>query len=522
MTDNLKKTIRLIMGIAFLFAIISGLTLRGVLSEKYENALTELNDKNYVDAVQHFEELGNYKDSLSHLEQAKYSEAIRLFQTGNYLEAYELFSSLGTYEESEQYAARAELAEQNRQNEETYQEALQLYQEEKYPESYEKFISLGTYKESEQYAAKAQLADQNRLKEIVYQEAIRLYNEGQYEEAINEFDIIGDYNDSLEKKHECEDIIKRISMAHTVSAGMSSVLGIGKEKILHTSGGNFEFDFSSWNGNDIVSVAIGDAVAVGLKSDGTVVAERGAYAPVDVSDANTWEHIVAIAAGERYIVALTCDGQVVAAGHNGDSQTDVEEWQLQYNIVAIAAGWRHTVGLDEEGIIHITGFGSNANSQKLQNLIDKNASEWTTVTAIDANGGGTDSIGFVVGLKSDGTVTVAYDEEDFYKDYRLNRVEEWTDIVAIAAGEWHIVGLDKNGKVWSTSPDPDAGLMNRNGTEPLYTACCNLSDWEDIIAISAGSGITIGIKNDGSVVARGFNSQGQRDGASSWTDIKVN
>lgn len=308
-------------------------------------------------------------------------------------------------------------------------------------------------------------------------------------------------------------------MAHTVSAGMTSVLGINKnQRMLYTSG-NYKFNFSEWDGTGIVSVAIGDAVAAGLKADGTVVAKVGYNAAVDLSDANDWENIIAIAAGERYIVALTCDGKVVAAGHNGDNQTDVEDWP--HNIVAIAAGWRHTVGLDENGGIHIAGFGCNAGSQKLRNIIDQNASEWTSVTAIDAGGGGSEYVGFIVGLKADGTVTVAYDEKGPYKDYQLNQVENWTDIVAIAAGEWHIVGLDKNGKVWSTSPNPDAGLMNRDNTEPLFTKCCDVSDWEDIIAISAGSGVTVGVKKDGSVAARGFNSQGQVTGASSWTDIKI-
>lgn len=509
------------MGIAFLFSVAFGVFLRCVLSSRYEDAISALKGKHYTEAIQYFDELGNYKKSVEYLEKAKlfeeYNKAIQRFKEGEYLEACEIFTSLDTFRNSKQYAKDAQSKYQEQQNEISYQEALQLYHEEKYPEAYEIFISLGTYKESEQYAAKAQLADQERLKEIVYQEAMRLYTGGYYEDAVNEFDIVGDYKDSLDKRHECEDILKRISMAHSISAGMSSVLGINQNQSVLYTNGNYQFNFSDWDGNDIVSVAIGDPVAAGLKTDGTVVAKVGSNAAVNVSDVSDWEHIVAIAAGERFIAALTCDGRVVATGHNGDNQTDVADWPD--NIVAVAAGWRHTVGLDENGGIHITGFGSNAGSQKLWNLIDQNVSEWTSVTAIDAGGGGSDYVGFIVGLKADGTVAVAYDEKGPYKDYQLNQVENWTDIVAIAAGEWHIVGLDKNGKVWSTSPDPNAGLMNHDNTEPLFTKCCDVSDWEDIIAISAGSGITVGIKEDGSVVARGFNSQGQVTGASSWTGI---
>lgn len=523
MTKKLTIYMLLFMAITLILAVAFGIFLRCVLSSRYEDAISALRDKHYTEAIQSFEELGNYKESEKYLEEAKssakYQEAMQLFQDEKYLDAYEIFTSLDTYEDSKQYAEDAQLKYQEQQNDISYQEALQLYKEGKYPESYEIFISLGTYKESGQYAAKAQLADQERLKEIVYQEAMRLYSEGYYEDAVNEFNIVGDYKDSLDKQHECEDIIKRASMAHSVSAGMSSVLGINQNQSVLYTNGNYQFNFSNWDGNDIVSVAIGDAVAAGLKADGTVVAKVGSGAAVNVSDASDWEHIVAIAAGERFIAALTCDGRVVATGHNGDNQTDVADWPD--NIVAIAAGWRHTVGLDKNGGIHITGFGSNAWSQKLRNLIDQNASEWTSVTAIDAGGGGSDYVGFIVGLKVDGTVAVAYDEKGPYKDYQLNQVENWTDIVAIAAGEWHIVGLDKNGKVWSTCPDPNAGLMNHDNTEPLFTKCCDVSDWEDIVAISAGSGITVGIKEDGSVVARGFNSQGQVTGASSWTGIII-
>lgn len=47
-----------------------------------------------------------------------------------------------------------------------------------------------------------------------------------------------------------------------------------------------------------------------------------------------------------------------------------------------------------------------------------------------------------------------------------------------------------------------------------------MSDWDDIVAISAGRYNTIGLKSDGTVVATGNNKFNQCN-VSEWKDIKV-
>ena len=49
---------------------------------------------------------------------------------------------------------------------------------------------------------------------------------------------------------------------------------------------------------------------------------------------------------------------------------------------------------------------------------------------------------------------------------------------------------------------------------------CDVSNWKDIVAVSAGDSHTVGLKADGSVVAVGDNYYGQRD-VDDWADIKV-
>jgi alpha-tubulin suppressor-like RCC1 family protein len=49
---------------------------------------------------------------------------------------------------------------------------------------------------------------------------------------------------------------------------------------------------------------------------------------------------------------------------------------------------------------------------------------------------------------------------------------------------------------------------------------CNVSDWTDIVAISAGAWHTVGLKADGSVVATGLDSSEQCD-VLGWDNLLV-
>ena len=91
-------------------------------------------------------------------------------------------------------------------------------------------------------------------------------------------------------------------------------------------------------------------------------------------------------------------------------------------------------------------------------------------------------------------------------------VSDWKDIVAIAAGSVHTVGLRGDGTVVATE------FIGG----PIYYNCgqCNVSDWKDIVAIAAGEVHTVGLKADGTVVAVGGNYSGQCD-VSDWKDIRV-
>ena len=104
-----------------------------------------------------------------------------------------------------------------------------------------------------------------------------------------------------------------------------------------------------------------------------------------------------------------------------------------------------------------------------------------------------------VGLKINGTVVATGNN-----DMRQCNVDDWCDIVAISAGQGHTVGLKSNGTVVAVG-------RNDKGQ-------CNVGNWEDIVAVDAGFFHTVGLKSDGTVVAVGFNPFGECD-IREWKNI---
>ena len=105
-------------------------------------------------------------------------------------------------------------------------------------------------------------------------------------------------------------------------------------------------------------------------------------------------------------------------------------------------------------------------------------------------------------LKTDGTVIAVGDNDDGQCD-----VSDWTDIVAISARSSQTVGLKADGTVVAVG----------EGSHGTYDKCA-IFDWTDIVAISAGNDHIVGLKADGTVVATGRNWSGQCN-VSDWTDI---
>ncbi len=113
-----------------------------------------------------------------------------------------------------------------------------------------------------------------------------------------------------------------------------------------------------------------------------------------------------------------------------------------------------------------------------------------------------------VGLRADGTVVATGSNKSGQCD-----VSNWTDIVEITAGNVHTVGLRLDGTVVATK---------YTGDQEYYCGQCEVFGWTDIVAIAAGAVHTVGLRLDGTVVASKDGDQNHDYGqcnVSDWTDI---
>lgn len=442
-----KLIIRLVISIINCLSL-SFIAIQLINLAKFEIAVNKMNSGDFVSAQEIFRDL----DETALYMQSRYFYAKQLYDSGNYKDAALIFAELEDYGNSKQYLSIIESA--NLPN-----------------------------------------TDLNKIQEDTYATAHSFYNKGQYAQALTYFRELSDYKDSEQLATKCLQMM-RTRLAHTISAGIRSSVGIRNDGTIVSTGNRTSFDYHDWT--NIVSISNKGAITIGLKEDGTVIS-TGDYS-VDVS---TWSDIIAVSAGEQYVIGLKSDGTVLGTGHDaGDNQLSVSSWT---DIIAVATGWRHTVGLCIDGTVFITGYGS---SKQLKE-VDANHAEWENIIAIAAGGGNVAGKGHTVGLRADGKVVAVGDNT-----YGQCNVEDWTNIVAIAAGDWHTVGLCADGTVVSTHPDLDR-------YPNLYSAACDVDDWTDIVQIAAGSGYTLGLRNDGSVVAVGYNDEGKSEEVKSWRSIKV-
>lgn len=174
---------------------------------------------------------------------------------------------------------------------------------------------------------------------------------------------------------------------------------------------------------DIEAVGVGEHHIVGLKSDGSVVAEG--WDSNGECSVLRWKDITAIAVGGYHTVGLCEDGTVEATGSNSSGQCNVNKWK---HIAAVAAGPDYTIGVKENGTVVVAGNAPSA------------ISEWKNIVAVAATSD------FVVGLQADGTVMIAGGD-----GHTLSQaVSDWESVVAVAATDDYIVGLTDDGTVLCT------------------------------------------------------------------------
>ncbi len=317
-----------------------------------------------------------------------------------------------------------------------YKKGEKLLASEDYDEAIVVFEELGDYKAAKGHIQEAKEQIKEQALAKKYEQAENLSANGDYDKAIEVFKELEEYKDA-------------------------------KERILETAYKKGENLYAEGKTAE-AAMAFGKA---------------GDYADAKERSFALWDTIAkrdTIAFGILHSVGLKTDGTVIAVGNSDEGRCDVAGWT---DIVAVAASWNYTMGLKSDGTVIVAG-----------NIIDKAIGyDWNNIVAISVT---TNILNTAIGLKSDGTVVVAGSNNE---NGECN-VEDWTDIVAIAASSSHTVGLRADGTVVAVGD-------NKSGQ-------CDVEGWTDIKAIAAGDGYTVGVKTDGTVVATAW--RGELD---SWTDI---
>jgi alpha-tubulin suppressor-like RCC1 family protein len=253
----------------------------------------------------------------------------------------------------------------------------------------------------------------------------------------------------------------------------------------------------------------------GQLGDGTVT-DR--LAPTRVETGTDW---VEVAAGSFHSLALKSDGSLWAWGYNSAGQlgdgTTVDRLvptrvEMGTDWVAVAAGTYYSLALKSDG--SIWAWGSNDYGQVGDGTTtDRHVptrigteNDWWAVTA---------GAYYAMALKPDGSLW-AWGDGRFGQlgtgsagivEHAPTRVGTDADWVAVSAGFGHSLALKNDGSLWAWGWN-EAGQLG-DGTTDYRAAPARVGTGTDWVALAAGMGHTLALKSDHSLWAWGYNEHGQ-------------
>lgn len=179
---------------------------------------------------------------------------------------------------------------------------------------------------------------------------------------------------------------------------------------------------------------------------------------------------------------------------------DLPDWWFDHKCI---------LGLREDGTVVEGGNKKEiAAHNRPEDWLDYDLSGWRDVVDVAMTPGGLE----LFGLKSDGTVYYATSSKWSAENGHFSEVSEWTDIVQISASRYFIAGLRSDGTVVV-----DGYLDN-----DLDGYRSQVEQWTDVVSVSIADFAFMGLKSDGSVVYAGYtNADADYDRAAceSWEDI---
>lgn len=175
---NFKLIIAVIVSIIVLIILAVTMYFTVIVpNNQYNDAMKLYNNKQYLQAKDAFEKLGDYKDSEEKQKEVMYVYASELLDKKDYDNAVKVFDTLGDYNGSKE-----------KKNEVIYQKATELFNNKDYVKAEEEFNKITEYKDSKEKA-----------QESIYQNATELLKNKDYSKAAEQFLRLDDYKDAKSK-----------------------------------------------------------------------------------------------------------------------------------------------------------------------------------------------------------------------------------------------------------------------------------------------------------------------------------
>jgi alpha-tubulin suppressor-like RCC1 family protein len=266
----------------------------------------------------------------------------------------------------------------------------------------------------------------------------------------------------------------------------------GIVRTIYNFGSNEKKDFQN-----LTKVVTGGGYLAGLKSDGTVLTWGVSGEDFGVSEVSGWSNITDIAASEDGLLGLKADGTVLVIG---EAYQEVKDWK---DICQISLGAGVAVGRKADGSLVAVGYEDDivreveAVSAAKQVSIAPNGRgvivvlENGTLRTIGSYWRDQEAGNVVYVAKGNSYAAVVHENGTVSVDGSggYANVYSWKNIKSVAVGAEHTVGLKEDGTVVVAG-------SNSNGQ-------CNVSNWTDVIYIDAGEYFTLGVKSDGSLLIAG-------------------
>lgn len=277
-----------------------------------------------------------------------------------------------------------------------------------------------------------------------------------------------------------------------------------------TPGALTDDSYAGWRG--VVGLMASGNRVFAVHSDGSLSQSSGALASAWAGVPTyplPWDDAVQVAASARHLAALRADGTVSYINPVGSGNYPAEQWR---DVAAITVSGGCTIGLKKDGSV-VSALDVDDPRKAVRN--------WTGITDLSLG----DS--YVLGVRADGTVALAGEAAPLL-------AQSWVGMAEVAAAPGNVVGCRKNGTALGLL-DPAGCLGNwrdvvqvaatgelmlgrrANGSvrwatahgasdddDEAHTLYSQLSDWEGITQLCAGSGLVAGLGEDGTVLLVDF------------------